>query len=214
MINEIQIRNFKCFVDQSISCNNLTVFAGINGVGKSAAIQALLLFRQTFDKIRQFAIKDKGETESIYDSLKITIKEAYHINLGNSKEITSVITDSDTIELATVVDGQLVPFRYVASTETSEPSIDFTIEEDILKTDVLKNASDSIFAETFHYLIAERVGPRDFQLISGQEFLSTGYIGILNELYHNSMLPETKKLSYFSDKTYPFQCLFNREFLR
>ncbi|MCP4137477.1 MAG: AAA family ATPase [bacterium] len=38
-----EIKNFKCFPDNEIPLNKLTVFAGANGSGKSTAVQALLL---------------------------------------------------------------------------------------------------------------------------------------------------------------------------
>ena len=47
MIERVRMRNFKCFDDASIPLNRLTVLAGLNGAGKSSAIQALLLLRQS-----------------------------------------------------------------------------------------------------------------------------------------------------------------------
>ena len=43
MIQEIRMTNFKCFVEQSLTLSEMTVFAGANAAGKSSAIQALLL---------------------------------------------------------------------------------------------------------------------------------------------------------------------------
>ena len=47
MLNRIDIRNFKCFQGTSVPLNALTIFSGINGVGKSTTIQSLLLLRQS-----------------------------------------------------------------------------------------------------------------------------------------------------------------------
>ncbi|KIP65425.1 hypothetical protein SN11_25140 [Vibrio harveyi] len=43
MIKNIKLRNFKCYTDQVIEFRNLTVFCGNNSVGKSTAIQSVLM---------------------------------------------------------------------------------------------------------------------------------------------------------------------------
>jgi predicted ATPase len=37
-----------CFESQKLQMGNLTLFAGLNGMGKSSVIQALLLLRQSY----------------------------------------------------------------------------------------------------------------------------------------------------------------------
>ena len=49
MINNLTIKNFKCFENLSIELSNLNVFAGINSMGKSSVIQAILLLRQAYE---------------------------------------------------------------------------------------------------------------------------------------------------------------------
>ena len=49
MINNLTIRNFKCFENLNIELSNLNVFAGINSMGKSSVIQAILLLRQAYE---------------------------------------------------------------------------------------------------------------------------------------------------------------------
>lgn len=48
MISRIALRNFKCFSDLSLSVSPLTVLCGVNGMGKSSLIQALLVLRQSY----------------------------------------------------------------------------------------------------------------------------------------------------------------------
>lgn len=51
MINSIKLTNFKCYTSQEIKFSQLTVFCGNNSVGKSTAIQALMLpFQSKFEK--------------------------------------------------------------------------------------------------------------------------------------------------------------------
>lgn len=50
MLKSLRIKNFKCFRDQKFAMKRLSVFCGQNGVGKSTAIQTLLLMREAFRK--------------------------------------------------------------------------------------------------------------------------------------------------------------------
>lgn len=48
MLSEIKLKNFKCFKDYTgIPVNKINLFTGVNGGGKSTALQALLLMRQS-----------------------------------------------------------------------------------------------------------------------------------------------------------------------
>ena len=51
MIRTIYVKNFKCFEKISVECRLLDLFTGINGMGKSTIIQALLLLRQTSEMV-------------------------------------------------------------------------------------------------------------------------------------------------------------------
>lgn len=48
MITKIELENFKCFDSLELPLKNVTVLTGINGMGKSTVIQALLLLRQSY----------------------------------------------------------------------------------------------------------------------------------------------------------------------
>ncbi len=47
MINNVVLRNIKCFADHSFELTGLNIFTGINGAGKSTFIQSVLLATQT-----------------------------------------------------------------------------------------------------------------------------------------------------------------------
>ena len=51
MIKRIYVKNFKCFEEVSVECRELNLFTGVNGMGKSTIIQALLLLRQTSEQL-------------------------------------------------------------------------------------------------------------------------------------------------------------------
>ncbi len=175
MTDAIQIKNFKCFADQKIPLNRLSVFAGANGGGKSTAIQALLLLRQSIDKFRNW--RDKSVSLGKIGE-KIKLNEVYHLNLGNSKDITCAGLDSDTMELSVFLENKSVTFKFIASRLHPEISIYAEIDEKSLKNLFSDEFSSlSISSKSFHYLVAERVGPRDVQLISDQDFVTTGHCG-------------------------------------
>ena len=48
MIKSLTLKNFKCFGDQSITLAPLTLLAGLNSMGKSTVLQAMLVLRQSF----------------------------------------------------------------------------------------------------------------------------------------------------------------------
>ena len=48
MMCRIRIRNFKCFEDLDVPTTGLNLLCGLNGMGKSSFIQAMLVLRQSF----------------------------------------------------------------------------------------------------------------------------------------------------------------------
>lgn len=48
MLEEFRLSNFKCFEKITLDCASLSLLCGLNGMGKSSIIQALLLLRQSF----------------------------------------------------------------------------------------------------------------------------------------------------------------------
>ncbi len=48
MLREIRLANFKCYEALTLNCAPLTLLCGLNGMGKSSVIQALLVLRQSF----------------------------------------------------------------------------------------------------------------------------------------------------------------------
>jgi predicted ATPase len=48
MISALRLINFKCFQDIQIATAPLTLLCGMNGMGKSSVIQALLILRQSY----------------------------------------------------------------------------------------------------------------------------------------------------------------------
>ena len=49
MLRCIELTNFKCFEALELPCGPLNLLCGLNGMGKSSVIQALLVLRQSFE---------------------------------------------------------------------------------------------------------------------------------------------------------------------
>ena len=49
MLRKIKLANFKCFEQLDLDCASLNLLCGLNGMGKSTVIQALLLLRQSLE---------------------------------------------------------------------------------------------------------------------------------------------------------------------
>lgn len=174
MIRDIHLTNFKCFQQEKIPLRRLTVLSGGNGVGKSSVIQSLLLLRQAGDQARLLAgtVSRSGGRHPL---LSIKLNDAYRLSLGNSATLTNADIESNIVVLGVSGDStDLVLCSFEA--RTTKPTTSITCVE--APEDLLDRAGAfPIFQQEFHYLIAERVGPRDLQPMADQPFISTGYGG-------------------------------------
>lgn len=170
LIREIEIENFKCFLNASVPLNNLTILSGSNAVGKSTLIQALLLIRQTIDNL-------SPKENFLTGKLEISLNGKYCLNLGNSSQIISSNAQKNEIIFKIKPEfpsggsfGAL--FEYITYPENPELTLKFHPSSSV----VLKS-TQSIYKKEFHYLNAERLGPRVTQSMINQEFPNTGYQG-------------------------------------
>ena len=81
MIDYVQLRNFKCFREQTIPFRGLTILAGLNGSGKSSVIQAILAMRQALGA-------DRGSPW-----------QGSLVNLGSYRDVIHDDASDDTVEL-------------------------------------------------------------------------------------------------------------------
>ncbi|MDE2929982.1 MAG: DUF3696 domain-containing protein [Chloroflexota bacterium] len=49
MLRSIRLTNFKCFEQLDLDCTMINLLCGLNGMGKSSIVQALLVLRQSFE---------------------------------------------------------------------------------------------------------------------------------------------------------------------
>lgn len=146
MITSMRLRNYKCFEEQELSICPLTLLSGLNGMGKSSVLQAILLLRQSY---LQGTLPTTGVTLN---------GELLH--LGTAQDVLYQDALKDELEIGV---------RWDSTNEAA-----FVLEYD-RGADVLHLASksmtagvfsESLFSDSFHYLQAERLGPRVASAVS------------------------------------------------
>ena len=168
MIKAISLKNFKSFLDSRIQLSTLNLLTGINGVGKSTLIQALLLLRQSYLK-------------NIFPSKGILLNGEL-FNLGKGGDALSI--------------HSTVPEIYLGIEFSDLPNLDvflkFVAESDLLplnkKKSSLKKESfkHALFNNSFKYLNAERISPKvsyNVSLFEVEENKSLGIHGEYTSLF-------------------------------
>lgn len=142
MITSIYIKNFKAFKEIELSPANLTLFTGLNGMGKTTVIQSLLLLRQSYEKK---TLPGKG-----------LFLNGDYVDIGKGKDAYSINGEGDNIsfeleweeefeagfDFSYSWDSDLQPVRSFNSTDSFDPF------------------GTSLFTRNFQYLNAERLSPR------------------------------------------------------
>jgi len=185
MINNIKIQNFKALRDIDIKTVNLNVFTGLNGMGKSTILQALILLRQSN--------KNNFEELILNDIIELgTFKEIFCESPLDDKTLTFELFWNDYSTL-------LVKRPYDRSQS----------EEKNLKGSPLNgNFQDkSLFGDsTFKYLSAHRIKPQDSYSTNSSK-VKNGQLGNEGEFaphyyhLHSNEEISIKKLSYDEEDT-------------
>jgi len=143
MLRTLHLQNYKCFEAQTLMFKSLTLLSGLNGSGKSSALQALLLLRQSYQQ---------GLLQTIGLALNGDL-----VHVGTAKDALFEGAKDD-----------MIGFDLVQSDGITEGvwRFNYDREADVLSLDCIRNTGDiytaNLFGNKFHYLQAERVGPRRF----------------------------------------------------
>ncbi len=142
MIQKLRLQNFKCFEDLSLELGSLTLLAGLNGMGKSTVLQSLLLLRQSY---LQGLLEETG--------------------LALNGNLVSIGTASDAL-FEGAIEEEIGFELALTNGEEGRWLFNYDREADVLDLDGDKTEvsfevfSSSLFNNNFHYLQAERIGPR------------------------------------------------------
>lgn len=169
MISHLRLKDFKCFHDETISFSALTVLSGINGMGKSSVLQALLLLRQS-------ALCGDGTLHTLFLNGPL-------ISLGNANDIIyekarSAAPVSFTLSSQTG-HNDTWSFNYLNDINNSDHN--GILRADKSKTDVSPIPDSALFSADFCYLKAERIGPRTSFAIPNHELSRFNAMGSAGE---------------------------------
>lgn len=135
----LKIHDFKCFRDATFELWNMTILTGANASGKSSVIQALRMLRQiAFDSSQGGTALDINDYNAGFELGSVS--EAIHTS--RREDVESFSFDLDNAKVVLRAD------------EDYPDMAAFDIQED-------ETSLEQLFPNTFLYLSAERLGPRD-----------------------------------------------------
>jgi len=141
MLSNIHIKNFKSHVDSSIPLSNINLFTGMNGMGKSSAIQSLLLLRQS-EKFLSNGLLLNGDLCSIGN-----VEDAMH----------RFSEESDEIGITLSQNGEDVKFLFDTGPENIAKT--YAPQKYVCEDERIKGLT--LFGEGFQYISAFRNGPQN-----------------------------------------------------
>lgn len=176
-MQSLRITQFKCYQDITISLNQLTVMAGTNGAGKSAAIQALLFLRHTWETnlgeagtIREKDASHLPMTASQFFDLGLN--GAFGMVLGNSFSVLNLNAPKSEFFIGLSDERD---FELIADYRVSDLYAELTAT--VTRLHFSRGATNPIAQTEFHYLNAERWGPRVNQELKPLAFPQVGWRG-------------------------------------
>ncbi len=156
MLQTVKLENFKCFQEQSFSFTNLTVLAGLNGMGKSSLLQSLLLLRQSIDGIPG----------------KLRLNGAY-VSLGAARDVLYEGAENEVLSISLTEDEKENKYQFDCSDSYSDSLslIEFRTE----------CVLPAILSDRFTYLSAYRIAPQAFYGITNDSDLTSRNFGTNGE---------------------------------
>jgi|SRR5579885_563816 predicted ATPase len=143
MICQLHLQNFKCFAYQTLQLKPLTLLSGLNSSGKSSVLQALVLLRQSY---QQGLLPEKGL--ALNGDL---------VHIGTAQDALFEGAEKDIIGFGlTLENGQEKEWLFNYDREADVLGLTSPISQ----TDGIYKSN--LFGHHFHYLQAERLGPRRF----------------------------------------------------
>lgn len=202
MITQLNLRNFKCYQNTvSVPLNRVNLFTGMNGSGKSSALQSILFLYQSIERLK---LANQWVLNGLYTELgnfndirnRSTPKGApielcFYIQQPGETPRTLFyhLSENESDDMVAEIDGQLYP--------RSENASDDMVSEIEGQQDL------DIIQNHCHYISADRIGPREFYLKQSlMEFPNVGKKGeftasVLSKLkdkpiYEELRLPEAE----------------------
>jgi len=162
-LSELRLVNFKAFADETLDLRGLTLLTGLNGVGKSTVIQALLALRQSYLQANQ---------EAKFPGLELN---GDLVQLGLGSDVLYEKAENDVVEISLKTSSgfgeTLWSFNYERQADVLSLDEARTVIPDVSAYD------EALFKYNFHYLQAERLGPRRVSEMSEYRVKTLGDMG-------------------------------------
>ena len=154
MLNSISLTHFKCFEELTLQCTSLNLLCGLNGMGKSSVLQALLILRQSFES-----------GELLNGRL---VLGGLHTDIGTGAD--ALFENAERDELGFALGSDMTKLAWQLSFLYSRESDQLSVTED-RDTDSRQYVSEDWqaippFGGRLVYVNAERVGPRKLYPLS------------------------------------------------
>jgi predicted ATPase len=157
-LSKLSLTNFKCFSDETIPLAPLTLLAGLNGMGKSSVLQSLLLLRQSYleGSLQEGRLLTAGPLVDLgsLDDLWFDRGKENFVEIGIAFR-DNILESSFRFDLSEGLSSVLKSDEQMAKEPTSVAPLALSP----LFTGSSYNRSD---IQMFHYLTADRHGPRKF----------------------------------------------------
>lgn len=140
MIQQLTLENFKCFDKLELEIKPLTLITGRNGIGKSSILQSLLMLRQSFDE--RFLQNDNQ-----------VLLNGELVNLLSGDAIRYAPSNSPDVNVSLEYESDK---NFSCSIKSDNP-------KELVKCSISgldDITSFALFADTFSYINAERLGPK------------------------------------------------------
>ncbi len=161
MIHSMCLKNFKPFESQFFEFKPLTLLSGLNSTGKSSLLQSLLLLRQSYQ-------------QSLLPNTGLALNGDL-VCIGTAQDALSERAKEDFIGFDIVWENSINGiwrFNYDREVDVLNLASSPVIPEVY---------QSSLFSNKFHYLQAERIGPRPFFEMSDFQVRQLGQLGTRGE---------------------------------
>ncbi|BAY31369.1 hypothetical protein NIES2107_32280 [Nostoc carneum NIES-2107] len=167
MINSLKLTNYKAFENQLLEFKPLTLLSGLNSTGKSSVLQSLLLLRQSYQ-------------QELLPNIGLALNGEF-VRIGTAQDAFCERAKEDYLGFEILWnDGKKGIWRFIYDPIKTDADIlnnldsQFSIDAGVYK-------SKSVFNKRFHYLQAERLGPRTSYDMSDYQARRLGQIGSRGE---------------------------------
>ena len=146
MLNLLSLKNFKSIKDDDFELRNLTLFSGVNGMGKSSVLQSLLLLRQSYDK-------------HLLPSVGLSLSGEY-VKIGIGQDLLYRTAEEESVKIEACWDENHLELHFDYDKNSDMQPISF---KSIIELSAFK---ESLFDSNFQYLSAERISPKSVYEVS------------------------------------------------